>query len=220
MNVGIKHGKDLLIPHNSSEFLDPVIPVFGLCSLKVLLSLLEGCEPRIRLLRQLAMRYNMPNLDVIIRYKKYDGRPSRTEFKERDMRSPDVEWQNSPVLVETRSSALIVNNFVTEDSSSSARGFGLEQKQYQGQGSHKERSNSDPILHPLESSIDIQPPAQPRGSRCEPIFGNHFEYTTASPQIRPSAKRTSAERECSKAVYQRWLKKRRILGTQCPIYCS
>jgi hypothetical protein len=103
---------------------------------------------------------------------------------------------------------LIVNNFVTEDSSSSARGLGLEQKKYQGQGSHKERSNSSLILPPLKSAIAIQPPAQPGGSRCEFIFENNFnEYTTALPQIRPSAKRTSAGRECSKAVYQRLLKK-------------
>ncbi|KAG4439468.1 hypothetical protein IFR05_005047 [Cadophora sp. M221] len=76
LNVGEKHGKDFLIPmrKGSPTFLDPV---FGLCDLKRLLSLLRGCEPRIRILRQLAARCGMHHADVVIRYEIYDetGQP-------------------------------------------------------------------------------------------------------------------------------------------------
>jgi hypothetical protein len=193
-------GKISLIAHNSSAFVDPV---FGLCSLKVLLLLLRGCEPRIHLLRQLAIRYNMPNSDVIIKYEVYDSGAFLPEAKEGGTRPSEAEWENASV----RASKLMVKSFDTADLSSSASWLGLEQIQEQGQDSNKERSDAGLILPPLKSAIAIQPPAQPRGPRYEFTTGNHFEYTSALLQIRPSAKRTSAGGDCSKAVHQRWLRK-------------
>ncbi|KAF4622802.1 hypothetical protein G7Y89_g14223 [Cudoniella acicularis] len=196
MNVGMKHGKHLLGASQSST------PIFGLCALKRLLPLLRSCEPKIRVFRQLATRYNMPDADVVIRFEVYPDRFNdlRVNIEQGEMNSSGLDLEIAAIPDETPSS------FDAKDIAGFAGWLGLEQEQEQEQDNKEGRSSGNLPLPPIKPSVVVfQPPAKPQGSLHQ--ISHHFEYTSASPQICRSAKRTLVGKECSNAIYQRWLKK-------------
>jgi hypothetical protein len=66
INVGMKHGKNFLVPEKDASSRIP--QVFGVCDLMILLPMLRGSESRINLLSQIATKYDVRVDDVVIRY--------------------------------------------------------------------------------------------------------------------------------------------------------
>lgn len=168
LNVGSKYGKNFLLGDDRTGYLDTV---FGLCDISTLFQLLKGCEPRIRILRQLATRYGFNHGDTIIRYTTY---PEVFDSNENEHEEGEITgFSRSTTPVEETS-------FLQENLMS------------------PQRPAAPVRLCPLL-------PAK-NGSLVPP-----FEYASAIAQSRPSTKRGLTGEECTKSVYQRWLKKEDFL---------